>query len=46
MLHMKSGLFDYFLTGIYEVHGEKRESETDMLAPKNQFYAPFEDALK
>ena len=45
-LHINSGYFDYFPAGIYEVDGEKRESETDMLGPKNRYYAPFEDALK
>jgi hypothetical protein len=45
-LHIESGYFDFFPSGIYVVEGETRESETDMLAPKNQFYAPFEDALK
>ena len=34
MLHIESGYFDYFPAGIYEVQGEKRESETDMLATK------------
>jgi hypothetical protein len=46
LLHIESGYFDYFPAGIYEVQGEKRQSETDMLAPKNQYYAPFEDAIK
>lgn len=45
-LHIESGYFDFFPSGIYVIEGESRESETDMLAPKNQFYAPFEDALK
>jgi len=43
-LHKNSGLFDFFPSGHYTVHGEKRLSDTDMLAPKNQYYAPFEDA--
>lgn len=46
LLHIESGYFDYFPAGIYEVQGEKRQSETDMLAPKHQYYAPFEDAIK
>ncbi|WP_234396935.1 hypothetical protein [Bacillus massiliglaciei] len=45
-LHIESGFFDYFPAGFYEVKGEKRESETDMLAPKGKYFAPFEDALK
>jgi hypothetical protein len=45
-LHIESGYFDYFPAGKYEVDGDMRESETDMLAPKDQYYAPFEDALK
>jgi hypothetical protein len=43
-LHIESGYFDYYPAGTYEVDGEQRVSETDMLAPKGQFYAPFEDA--
>ncbi len=43
-LHISSGLFDYFPSGIYEIDGEERESETDMLAPKGFFFAPFDDA--
>ncbi|EAR66806.1 hypothetical protein B14911_27405 [Bacillus sp. NRRL B-14911] len=44
-LHKSSGMFDYFPEGEYEVKGEKRDSETDMLGPKGVFFAPFEDAL-
>jgi hypothetical protein len=44
-LHKTSGMFDYFPEGEYEVKGEKRISETDMLGPKGIFFAPFEDAL-
>ncbi|PLR80759.1 hypothetical protein CVD25_08320 [Bacillus canaveralius] len=44
-LHKLSGYFDFFPEGVYDVNGEKRESETDMLAVKGKFYAPFEDAL-
>lgn len=43
-LHKESGFFDFYSAGYYIVNGEKRESETDMLAPKGLFYAPFEDA--
>jgi hypothetical protein len=39
-----SGLFDYFPSGFYEVNGKKIFSETDMLAPKGIFYAPFDEA--
>ncbi|MFB6469095.1 hypothetical protein ACE38V_20390 [Cytobacillus sp. Hz8] len=45
-LHKTSGFFDVFLEGEYEVNGELRESESDIIAPKGKFYAPFEDALK
>jgi hypothetical protein len=45
-LHVNSGYFDYFPAGFYDVNGEQRESETDMLAPKGLFYAPFDDAKK
>lgn len=44
-LHKSSGYFDFFPEGQYEVNGEKRESESDIIAPKGKFYAPFEDAL-
>ena len=44
VLNKDSGYFDYFPEGIYEVGNEKRKSDTDMLAPKGYFYAPFEDA--
>ncbi len=43
-LHQESGFFDFYPAGLYIVNGEKRGSETDMLAPKGLFYAPFEDA--
>ncbi|SFC70244.1 hypothetical protein SAMN05443252_105366 [Bacillus sp. OV322] len=43
-MHIKSGLFDYYPAGEYDVAGEKRQSETDIIAPKGKFSAPFEDA--
>ncbi len=43
-LHKKSGLFDFFPEGEYNVKGEIRNSDSDMIAPKGRFYAPFEDA--
>lgn len=45
-LHFDSGYYDYFPAGYYIVDGEEEESETDMLAPKGIYYAPFEEALK
>ena len=45
-LHVQSGFFDYFPAGKYEVNDEIRESDTDILAPIDQYHAPFEDALK
>lgn len=45
-LHLESGYFDYFPAGTYEIKGEKRQSEVDMLAPKGKYFAPFLDALK
>lgn len=45
-LHIKSGYFDYFPAGKYQVNGREEETETDILAPKNVFFAPFEDAVK
>lgn len=45
-LHKQSGLFDFFPEGEYEVDGEVRESDTEMIAAKGIYYAPFEDALK
>ncbi|MGP7815666.1 hypothetical protein [Niallia sp. 01092] len=45
-LHIESGNFDYFPAGIYQVNGQDKESETDILAPKGVFYAPFEEAVK
>ncbi|WP_445490929.1 hypothetical protein [Niallia sp. 03133] len=45
-LHIKSGYYDYFPAGFYTVNGREEESETDILAPKGIFYAPFEDAAK
>ncbi|MGE7765715.1 hypothetical protein [Peribacillus sp. NPDC096540] len=45
-LHKESNFFDFFPAGYYIVAGESRESETDMLAPKGLFLAPFEDAIK
>lgn len=43
-LFQTSGLFDYFPSGFYQVSGEKVFSETDMLAPKGLFFAPFDEA--
>lgn len=45
LLHSSSGLFDYFPDGEYTVGGEERLSESEYLAPKGVFYAPFEDAV-
>ncbi|MFJ7753744.1 hypothetical protein ACQKGI_03140 [Peribacillus muralis] len=45
ILHKESDLFDFFPAGPYSVAGESRESETDMLAPRGLFSAPFEDAI-
>lgn len=44
-MHINSGLFDVFPEGEYEVEGEKLISDSDMIAPKGKFYAPFEQAL-
>jgi len=44
-LHVKSGYYDYFPAGTYKVDGREEESETNVLAPKGVFYAPFEDAV-
>lgn len=43
-LHKNCGLFDFFPAGFYDINGEKRKSETDMLAPKGCYTAPFEEA--
>lgn len=44
-LHKTSGLFDFFPEGEYKVDGEVLESDSDIIAPKGKFYAPFEEAL-
>ena len=44
-LHKESGFFDFFPEGEYIVNGEKRVSDSDMIAPTGRFLAPFEDAL-
>ncbi|WP_144552276.1 hypothetical protein [Peribacillus simplex] len=44
--HKESEMFDYFPAGPYTLGGEIRESDTDMLAPRGLYSAPFEDALK
>ena len=43
-LHKESGLFDFFPEGEYNVRGDIRNSDSDMIAPKGRFFAPFEDA--
>jgi hypothetical protein len=43
--HINSGFFDYFPEGKYTVNGENRLSDSDIIAPKGKFYAPFEDAI-
>nr|WP_295970586.1 hypothetical protein [uncultured Bacillus sp.] len=45
-LHKESGLFDFFPEGEYQVSGENRFSDSDIIAPKGRFFAPFEDAMK
>ncbi|WP_394232412.1 hypothetical protein [Niallia oryzisoli] len=45
-LHINSGLFDFFPEAEYEVEGEMLISDSDIIAPKGKFYAPFEHALK
>jgi len=45
-LHIESGFYDYFPAGTYTVNGQEEETETDILAPKGIFYAPFEEAVK
>ena len=44
-MHKRSGLFDYFPAGEYDVNGEKRYQPDAKLAPVGRFYAPFEDAV-
>lgn len=44
-MHKNCGLFDYFPAGFYEVKGVQRQQESDSLAPKGKYFAPFEDAL-
>ena len=39
------GLFDFFPEGNYQVEGEDLISDSDIIAPKGKFYAPFEHAL-
>jgi len=45
-LHINSGLFDFFPEGDYDVGDEKLYSDSEVLAPKGIFYAPFEQARK
>ncbi|MGE7760090.1 hypothetical protein [Peribacillus sp. NPDC097895] len=45
IIHKESDMFDFFPAGIYSIAGESRESDTDMLAPRGLFSAPFEDAI-
>ena len=44
-LHKDSGLFDFFPEGNYQVEGKVLVSDSDIIAPKGKFYAPFEHAL-
>ena len=44
-LHKSCGLFDFFPEGHYQVEGEDLVSDSDIIAPKGKFYAPFEHAL-
>ncbi|MCQ6276202.1 hypothetical protein JMM81_14835 [Bacillus sp. V3B] len=44
-MHINSGLFDFFPEGEYEVEGKKIVSDSDIIAPRGKFYAPFEQAL-
>ena len=44
-LYKDSDVFDFFPAGSYEIKGDERESETDMLGPKGLFSAPFEDSI-
>ena len=44
-LHKDCGLFDFFPEGNYQVEGKVLVSDSDIIAPKGKFYAPFEHAL-
>ena len=44
-MYKQCGLFDFFPAGVYEVKGVQRCQESDSLAPKGTYFAPFEDAL-
>ncbi|WP_342601687.1 hypothetical protein [Peribacillus sp. FSL E2-0159] len=46
IIHKESEMFDFFPAGPYTLGGQIRESDTDMLAPRGLYLAPFEDALK
>ncbi|KOR82847.1 hypothetical protein AM233_00945 [Bacillus sp. FJAT-22058] len=46
IIHKESDLFDFFPVGPYTHNGEIHESDTDMLAPRGLYSAPFEDAIK
>ncbi|WP_338469283.1 hypothetical protein R4Z10_10615 [Niallia sp. XMNu-256] len=43
-LHIHSEWFDYFPEGEYIVNGEGLLSDSEVIAPKGTFYAPFEEA--
>jgi hypothetical protein len=45
-LHINSGFFDYYPEGEYTVDGKILLSDSDIIAPKGKFYAPFEHALR
>ena len=45
-LHITSELFDFFPEGEYEVDGEMLCSDSDIIAPRGKFYAPFEQAVQ
>lgn len=45
-LHINSGFFDYYPEGEYTVNGKILLSDSDIIAPKGKFYAPFEHALR
>jgi hypothetical protein len=44
-MYKTCGLFDFFPAGKYKVNGETRHQESDCVAPKGKYYAPFEDAI-
>lgn len=44
-MYKTCGLFDFFPSGYYEINDVQRLQNSDTLAPRGRYYAPFEESI-